>query len=338
MEKYDLEKIRTIGDSYMVASGVPRTRPDHAQALARMALDMQAFIRHDPMIASQGLDFRIGMSSGPVVAGVIGRKKFAYDLWGDAVVIRPVEWNRTACLERSKSVARRLSCSRTTSYVSRAARSWSRAKVQCKRGSCLGHGTPWAPSVWTVTPVSLSRLTSIYAVARPGRLERLPNGNGPTWMPRLLTRLVRQNRCPMSRFPTPVDRCISWRRLEENSMATIRYMVNDVPLSIEFYVNRLGFQLIEQMGPVFAVIARGDLRLWLSGPQTSAARPMPDGRKPEAGGWNRFVVEVEDIESFVASLKNAGVSFRNEIITGPGGRQILAEDPSGNPIEIFQPA
>ena len=121
-------------------------------------------------------------------------------------------------------------------------------------------------------------------------------------------------------------------------MATMRYLVNDIPLSIDFYMERLGFELIEQMGPAFAVLAKGDLHLWLSGPQSSAARPMPDGRKPEAGGWNRFVVEVDDIESLVASLKGAGVAFRNEILTGPGGKQILAEDPSGNPIEIFQAA
>lgn len=121
-------------------------------------------------------------------------------------------------------------------------------------------------------------------------------------------------------------------------MATVRYMVKDVPISIEFYVKGLGFELIEQMGPAFALLAKGDLHLWLSGPQTSAARPMPDGRKPEPGGWNRFVIEVDAIESLVASMKTAGVTFRNEIITGPGGRQILAEDPSGNPIEIFQPA
>jgi len=119
-------------------------------------------------------------------------------------------------------------------------------------------------------------------------------------------------------------------------MSTVRYLVNDVQISIEFYVKCLGFELIEQMGPAFAVVAKGDLRLWLSGPQSSAARPMPDGRKPEAGGWNRFVVEVDDIESLVASMKSAGIAFRNQIITGPGGRQILAEDPSGNPVEIFQ--
>ena len=121
-------------------------------------------------------------------------------------------------------------------------------------------------------------------------------------------------------------------------MATLRYFVNEIDTSIEFYTRQLGFELIEQMGPAFAVVAKGDLNLWLSSPQTSAARPMPDGRQPEAGGWNRFVIQVDDIESLVASMKIAGVTFRNAIITGPGGKQILAEDPSGNPIEIFQPA
>ena len=121
-------------------------------------------------------------------------------------------------------------------------------------------------------------------------------------------------------------------------MATVRYLVNELDPSIEFYTKYLGFKLIEQMGTAFAIVAKDDLDLWLSSPQTSAARPMPDGQKPEAGGWNRFVIEVADIESLVASMKSAGVSFRNQIITGPGGKQILAEDPSGNPIEIFQSA
>jgi len=121
-------------------------------------------------------------------------------------------------------------------------------------------------------------------------------------------------------------------------MATIRYLVRDLESSIEFYTKQLGFELTEQMGLVFAIVSKGDLRIWLSGPQTSAARPMPDGRKPEAGGWNRFIIEVEDIETVVASMKSMGVRFRNEIISGPGGKQILAEDPSGNPIEIFEPA
>ena len=121
-------------------------------------------------------------------------------------------------------------------------------------------------------------------------------------------------------------------------MAVFRYMVNDVESSIKFYTKHLGFELAEQMGPVFAIVFKGDLSLWLSGPQTSAARPMSDGRKPEPGGWNRFVIEVDDIESLVAGMKSSGIKFRNEIISGPGGQQILAEDPSGNPIEIFQPA
>jgi len=115
-------------------------------------------------------------------------------------------------------------------------------------------------------------------------------------------------------------------------------MVRDVETAITFYTRFLGFSLVEQMGAAFALVRKDDLTLWLSGPQTSAARPMPDGRKPEAGGWNRFVVTVEDIEPLVASMRQAGVHFRNEIISGPGGRQILAEDPSGNPIELFQPA
>jgi catechol 2,3-dioxygenase-like lactoylglutathione lyase family enzyme len=121
-------------------------------------------------------------------------------------------------------------------------------------------------------------------------------------------------------------------------MATIRYLVNDVRTSIDFYVNHLGFELVEQMGPAFAIVAKGDLNIWLSGPQSSAARPMPDGRKPEAGGWNRFVIEVDDIDSVISSMSLAGIAFRNQVVVGPGGKQILAEDPSGNPIEIFQPA
>ena len=121
-------------------------------------------------------------------------------------------------------------------------------------------------------------------------------------------------------------------------MATIRYLVNEVDASIDFYTKHLGFELIEQMGTAFAIVSRGDLNVWLSGPQTSAARPMPDGSKPQAGGWNRFVIEVENIESLVASMKSAGILFRNDIIVGPGGKQTVAEDPSGNPIEIFESA
>jgi catechol 2,3-dioxygenase-like lactoylglutathione lyase family enzyme len=121
-------------------------------------------------------------------------------------------------------------------------------------------------------------------------------------------------------------------------MATIRYLVHDVDVAVDFYTQRLGFEVVERWGPAFAAIQKGDLKVWLSGPQTSAARPMPDGRKPEPGGWNRLVVEVDDLATLVAGLRPAGVKFRNEIISGPGGQQILAEDPSGNPIELFEPA
>jgi catechol 2,3-dioxygenase-like lactoylglutathione lyase family enzyme len=121
-------------------------------------------------------------------------------------------------------------------------------------------------------------------------------------------------------------------------MATVRYLVHEIDAAIAFYTKHLGFTIEQKMGPAFAIVTKGDLTLWLSGPQSSAARGMPDGRKPEAGGWNRVVISVEDIESAVASLTSAGVPFRNEIVSGPGGKQILAEDPSGNPVELFEPA
>ena len=119
-------------------------------------------------------------------------------------------------------------------------------------------------------------------------------------------------------------------------MATMRYLVREIESSIEFYTKYLGFQLVDQMGPAFAIVRKDDLNLWLSGPQTSAARAMPDGRKPEPGGWNRFVIEVEDIQAVVDTMKKAGVTFRSEIISGPGGKQVLAEDTSANPVEIFE--
>jgi catechol 2,3-dioxygenase-like lactoylglutathione lyase family enzyme len=121
-------------------------------------------------------------------------------------------------------------------------------------------------------------------------------------------------------------------------MADIRYLVHDVDTALAFYTQLLGFVERERWGPAFAIVARGDLHLWLSGPQTSAARPMPDGRQPEPGGWNRLVLTVSDIESVVHRLRNSGARFRNDVISGPGGRQVLAEDPSGNPIELFEPA
>jgi catechol 2,3-dioxygenase-like lactoylglutathione lyase family enzyme len=119
-------------------------------------------------------------------------------------------------------------------------------------------------------------------------------------------------------------------------MATVRYLVRDVDAAISFYTGHLGFTLEQQMGPAFAVVTRDDLLLWLSGPQSSAARPMPDGRRPEPGGWNRLVVEVEDLETKVAELRKAGATFRNEIVTGPGGKQIVLDDVDGNPVELFE--
>jgi len=121
-------------------------------------------------------------------------------------------------------------------------------------------------------------------------------------------------------------------------MASVRYLVKDVDRSIAFYTQHLGFALKQQMGPAFARVSRDDLILWLSGPQSSAARPMPDGRRPEPGGWNRLVLEMKDLPSRVAEMKQAGLRFRNDIVVGPGGKQILVEDPDGNPVELFEPA
>jgi len=121
-------------------------------------------------------------------------------------------------------------------------------------------------------------------------------------------------------------------------MATIRYLVNDVERSIAFYTRHLGFKIEQQMSPAFAKVSRDDLTLWLAGPRSSAARPMPDGRRPEPGGWNRLVLEVEDLVSRVAEMKREGMRFRNEVVVGPGGKQILLEDPDGNPVELFEAA
>jgi catechol 2,3-dioxygenase-like lactoylglutathione lyase family enzyme len=126
--------------------------------------------------------------------------------------------------------------------------------------------------------------------------------------------------------------------MTDNDLVSIRYMVDDVEQSIDFYTRLFGFEVRSSAAPAFADVVRGNLRLLLSGPKSSAGRPMPDGRQPEAGGWNRIHFVVDDIEAEVERLRGAGVSFRNEIVTGPGGQQILLDDPSGNPIEIFQPA
>jgi catechol 2,3-dioxygenase-like lactoylglutathione lyase family enzyme len=119
---------------------------------------------------------------------------------------------------------------------------------------------------------------------------------------------------------------------------SVRYMVDDVAAATDFYTKMLGFEVLTHFPPAFADVARGNLRVLLSGPTSSAGRPMPDGAKPGPGGWNRIHLIVDDIEAEVARLRAAGASFRNEIISGPGGKQILLEDPSGNFVELFQPA
>ena len=122
-------------------------------------------------------------------------------------------------------------------------------------------------------------------------------------------------------------------------MATVhvRYMVDDVEEAIAFYTTYLGFTLGSNMAPAFADVVRGDLRLLLSGPTSSAGRPMPDGRRPGPGGWNRIHLLVDDLAAEVERLRAAELQFRNEIVKGPGGSQILLDDPSGNPVELFQP-
>jgi catechol 2,3-dioxygenase-like lactoylglutathione lyase family enzyme len=121
-------------------------------------------------------------------------------------------------------------------------------------------------------------------------------------------------------------------------IVNVRYMVDDVQAAIDFYTSHLGFTLRSSAAPAFADVTRGNLRLLLAGPASSAGRPMPDGAKPGPGGWNRIHFIVPDIGSEVARLRAEGVSFRNEIVTGPGGKQILVEDPAGNVVELFEPA
>jgi catechol 2,3-dioxygenase-like lactoylglutathione lyase family enzyme len=122
-----------------------------------------------------------------------------------------------------------------------------------------------------------------------------------------------------------------------NTRVNVRYMVHDVDAAVAFYTSHLGFTLLSSAAPAFADVTRGGLRLLLSGATSSAGRPMPDGRKPEPGSWNRFQLVVDDLPAEVQRLRAAGLQFRNEIVTGPGGAQILLEDPSGNLIELFQP-
>src|SRR5688572_52014 len=121
-------------------------------------------------------------------------------------------------------------------------------------------------------------------------------------------------------------------------LVSVRYMVDDVEAAIAFYTKHLGFALRTSAAPAFADVVRGNLRLLLSGPRSSAGRPMPDGTVPSPGGWNRIHLIVSDIAAEVDRLRAAGLTFRNDIVVGPGGQQILLEDPSGNVIELFQPA
>ena len=122
------------------------------------------------------------------------------------------------------------------------------------------------------------------------------------------------------------------------AMVSVRYIVDDVEASVAFYTTHLAFRLLTSALPAFADVARGDLRLLLSGPTSSGGRTLPDGRRPAPGGWNRIHLIVENLANEVERLRNAGLSFRSEIVTGPGGSQIVLDDPSGNPVELFQPA
>lgn len=125
---------------------------------------------------------------------------------------------------------------------------------------------------------------------------------------------------------------------EPSEMVSVRYMVDHVEDAVGFYTQILDFQILNDFAPAFADVARGQLRLLLSGPTSSAGRPMPDGTEPGPGGWNRIHLIVDDIDTEVARLRDAGAQFRNDILEGPGGKQILLQDPSGNVVELFEPA
>jgi catechol 2,3-dioxygenase-like lactoylglutathione lyase family enzyme len=126
--------------------------------------------------------------------------------------------------------------------------------------------------------------------------------------------------------------------MPDDETINVRYMVDDVDESIGFYTKHLGFDVLTSAAPAFADVKRGNLRLLLSGPASSAGRPMSDGTRPGPGGWNRIHFIVDDIDAEVARLREASVTFRNDIVVGPGGKQILVQDPSGNVVELFQPA
>ena len=153
---------------------------------------------------------------------------------------------------------------------------------------------------------------------RPAHAHRIPHPSHRTT----------GNRCEGRPAMTDID----------DSMVNVRYLVDDVQAAIDFYTTHLGFTLRTAHLPAFADVTRGNLRLLLSGPASSAGRPMPDGRRPVPGGWNRIHLIVDDIPAEIARLRAAGVAFRNDIVTGPGGQQVLLEDPAGNPVELFVPA
>jgi catechol 2,3-dioxygenase-like lactoylglutathione lyase family enzyme len=122
------------------------------------------------------------------------------------------------------------------------------------------------------------------------------------------------------------------------STVNVRYIVDNVEAAVAFYTTHLGFRLLTSTFPAFADVTRGNLRLLLSGPTSSAGRPLADGRRPAPGGWNRIHLIVEDLAGEVERLRRAGLSFRSDIVTGPGGSQVVLDDPAGNPVELFQPA
>jgi catechol 2,3-dioxygenase-like lactoylglutathione lyase family enzyme len=126
--------------------------------------------------------------------------------------------------------------------------------------------------------------------------------------------------------------------VSNDETTNVRYMVSDVDAAVAFYTKHFGFETLTAAAPAFADVRRGNLRLLLSGPQSSAGRPMPDGAQPEPGGWNRIHFITSDLDAEIERLKAEGVRFRNDVVTGPGGRQILVEDPAGNLIELFEPA
>ena len=126
--------------------------------------------------------------------------------------------------------------------------------------------------------------------------------------------------------------------MTDDETINVRYMVDDVAAAVDFYTGHLGFKVLTSFPPAFADVKRGNLRMLLSGPSSSAGRAMADGAKPGPGGWNRIHFIVEDLEAAMARLRDEGVPFRNDVVKGPGGAQVLISDPSGNLIELFQPA